>query len=90
MIITYRGIIRNGKVELQGVALPEGVEVLVVAEANLTLQEQQERYGALSAEDWKAPFESYHILTSEGPVEVQADDLTDEALNALIHESRTG
>jgi hypothetical protein len=88
MIATYRGIIRDGKVELQGVKLPEGAEVIVVAEAYLTLQEQGERYASLSDEKWGEPFAAYRALSIKESGEVQEEDLTDEALTAVVHESR--
>lgn len=88
MIATYRGIIRDGKVELTGVALPEGAEVVVVVETHLTLSEQRLRYDALSDEEWRAPFLAYQRITADEPAEVQDSELSDESLNALVHDSR--
>jgi hypothetical protein len=90
MITTYRGIIRDGKVELQGVELPEGAEVIVVTETFSTLQEQAVRFADLSQEEWRTPFTLYRAISKNQPGEAREEDLTDETLNALVHESRTG
>ncbi len=90
MIATYRGFIRDGKIELPGVALPEGAEVVVVVETYVSLHDQEARYDALSTAEWRAPFVAYHGLSASESGSREEHELTDEVLNALVHESRTG
>jgi hypothetical protein len=86
MIATYRGIIRDGKAELHNARLPEGAEVIVVAEAFLTLEEQAERLAVLTLEEWQSPFLLHQSLFQNHPGEAQEEDLTDQAWNTLVHD----
>jgi hypothetical protein len=88
MLASYHGIVRNGRIVLRNVQLPEGAEVIVVVHSQLLLEEQEKRLAALSDEEWSAPFDAYIELAKAFPAEVDIETIGDEELVALVHEAR--
>ncbi|HLF24953.1 MAG TPA: hypothetical protein VJG32_01350 [Anaerolineae bacterium] len=87
---TYQGVVEGGKVRLLNATLPDGVQVVVVAPETLpSIEEQLERLRRLSPEEWRKPFDAIRRAweTSE-PADQEAETLTDDELNALVHEAR--
>ncbi len=88
-LTTYRGVIRDGKVDLTDAILPEGTEVVVVAQQPLpSIEEQKKRLATLSQEEWEAPFKAYQKLIEEYPGELDIDSISDEELVELVHQVR--
>ncbi|MBE2199011.1 MAG: hypothetical protein IAE79_10405 [Anaerolinea sp.] len=89
MLVTYHGIVRRGKVEIAADNIPDGTRVVVVMQQTVsTIEEQQKRLAAMSQQEWEAPFKAYARLTAEYPAEVDIETISDEELNAIIHEVR--
>lgn len=88
-LTTYRGVIRDGKIELKDASLPDGTEVVVVAQQPLpSIAEQKKRLAAIPKEEWEARFDEYDKLLAENPAEKDIDEISDEELVALVHEVR--
>jgi len=88
MLASYHGVVRNGRIILRDIQLPEGAEVIVVVRSQLPLEEQEKRLAALSDEEWSAPFDAYIELAKAFPAEIDIETLEDEELAALVHEAR--
>jgi hypothetical protein len=88
MLASYHGIVRNGRIVLRGIQLPEGAEVIVVVRSQLPLEEQEKRLAALSKKEWLAPFDAYIELAYAFPAEVDIETIGDEELTTLVHEAR--
>lgn len=87
-LTTYRGVYRDGKIELKDASLPEGTEVVVVAQHLPSIEDQKKRLAAIPKEEWEARFDEYDKLLSENPPGKDADAISDEELVALVHEVR--
>jgi hypothetical protein len=89
MLLSYRGVVKDGKVEIEDVALPDGTEVVVVTQSlSLSVAEQKERLAALSAGAWQQPFSDYVQVLRENPAEADITTLSDGDLDELVHEAR--
>lgn len=88
MLASYHGIVRNGRIILRDIQLPEGAEVIVVVRSQLPLEEQEKRLVALSDEEWSAPFDAYIRLVNAFPAEVDIETIGDEELVMLVHGAR--
>jgi hypothetical protein len=89
MLVTYHGIVRNGKVEIEDANLPDGAEVVVITQLPLSsVEEQKRRLSALSGTEWGQPFETYRKLLQEHEAEIDIESLSDEQLNSLVHEAQ--
>jgi hypothetical protein len=88
MLASYYGIVRNGRIVLRDIQLPEGAEVIVVVHSQLPLEEQEERLASLSDEEWAAPFDAYIELAKAFPAQVDIETIEDEELAALVYEAR--
>lgn len=91
VLTTYRGVVEKGVIRLRppSPAPPDGTEVLVVAVQSLpSIEEQERRLAALSAEEWRRPFDEFILLSQAEPAEVDIEDISDEELVALVHEVR--
>jgi hypothetical protein len=89
MLLSYRGVVKDGKVEIEDVALPDGTEVVVVTQSlSLSVAEQKERLAALSAGAWQQPFSDYVQVLRENPAEADITTLSDRDLDELVHEAR--
>jgi hypothetical protein len=89
MLVSYRGIVKNGKVEVTDAQLPDGTEVVVVTQISVSsAEEQKRRLAALSDSEWNRPFETYVRILKENPAEADSDTLSDTELNDLLHEAR--
>jgi len=91
MLISYRGVVENGKVRLRDtVVLPEGAEVIVVTQQPLSLEEQERRLAALHPEEWRRSFDAVRRAWDESePAELEGETLSDDELNAIVHLART-
>ena len=87
---SYQGVVEGGKVRLLNATLPDGVEVVVVAPETLpSIEGQLERLRRLSPEEWREPFDAIRQAWEKSqPAEREGEALTDDELNALIHETR--
>lgn len=88
MLTTYRGIVRNGKIELKDGYLPEGTKVIVAVERLPSIEAQKARFQAMSQEEWEKPFKDYAAFLAAHPPEADINELSDEELVALVHEVR--
>ena len=89
MLTAYRGIVRNGKIELEDASLPDGAEVVVVAqEKSPSLEEQKRRPADIPQEEWEARRDAYDQFLKEHPAEADISELSDEEIVALVHEVR--
>jgi hypothetical protein len=90
MLITYRGVIQDGKVLFPDASeLPDGTEVVVVVEKLYpTVEEQEERMAKLSLREWHAPFQAVIDAKREFPAEVDMETLSDDELVELVHRLR--
>jgi len=91
MLISYRGVVENGKVRLRDtVLLPEGAEVIVVTQQPLSLEEQERRLAALPSEEWHRSFDAVRRAWDESEsAELEGETLSDDELNAIVHLART-
>ena len=89
-LASYQGVVENGVVRLKGATLPDGTKVLVVAvESRLApVDEQVRRLRAIPDEEWRKPFDELVEFAQEHPAEVDIDTISDEELNAIVHEVR--
>ncbi len=89
MLATYHGVVEHGLVRLRDGALPEGAEVVVVVWKPPSVEEQERRLAALSAEEWRKPFEAVRRAWDESaPTELEGESLSDDELNTLVHQAR--
>ncbi len=89
MLLSYRGVVKDGKVEIKDVALPDGTEVVVVTQSlSLSVVEQKERLAALSVGAWQQPFSDYAQVLKENPAEADITTVSDSDLDELVHEAR--
>jgi hypothetical protein len=89
MLVSYHGIVKNGKVELSDVELPDGIEVLVVTQTMPpSVAEQKKRLVALSDSEWRQPFAEYAQILKENPPEDNLTALSESELNHLVHEQK--
>ena len=87
VLTTYHGVLEKGVVRLhQAPPLPDGTEVVVVVAQPLSIQEQERRLAALSSEEWHRPFDEFADIVAQEKAGV--DDVSDDKLVALVHESR--
>jgi len=87
-LVTYRGVIREGKVQLKDAVLPEGAEVLVVTNQLPSVEDQLRRLRAVSDDDWRRGFLEYAQFVEDHPAEADINTLTDDEIVALVHETR--
>jgi hypothetical protein len=86
MLLSYRGVVKDGKVEIKDVALPDGTEVVVVTQSlSLSVAEQKKRLATLSGSAWQRPFGDYVQVLKENPAEADIAALSDTDLNELVH-----
>lgn len=90
MLVTYRGIIQNGKVLFRDASgLPDGTEVVVVVERPYpSVEEQEDRLSRLTVREWQAPFNALSTAIEENPAEADLETVSDEELNELVHRLR--
>jgi hypothetical protein len=89
MLLSYRGVVKDGKIEIKRVTLPDGAEVVVVTQSlSLSVAEQKERLTALSDSAWREPFSDYVQALKENPAEADIAALSDADLNDLVHDAR--
>jgi hypothetical protein len=90
MLVSYRGVVgKDGAVRLLDAALPFGVQVVVVAQEQLSVEEQIKRLEALSPELWRKPFEAvHHAWEQSEPAELEDEALSDDELVTLVHQAR--
>lgn len=89
MLVTIRGVVRDGKVELPNSYWPDGTEVVVVAQQTfLSLEEQIQRFNDMPLTEWQAQFDAYIKFADEHPAEEDIDSISDEELLAIVHEVR--
>jgi hypothetical protein len=77
-LVTYRGVVKEGKVQLKDIILPDGTEVVIVANQPVSINE------------WRKPFEEYFALADAFPGEQDINELSDEELVELVKEAREG
>jgi len=87
MLVTIRGVVRDGKVDLQETGLPDGTEVVILTEKLPSIEAQKRRLEALSQAEWEGPFLEYIKLSEEYPDE-DISKLSDEEIVAIIHDVR--
>jgi hypothetical protein len=87
---SYQGVVEGGKVRLLNARLPDGVKVVVVAPEPLpSIEEQSERLRSLSADEWRKPFAAIRQAWEKTEsAELEGEALSDDDLNALVHEAR--
>ena len=89
MLMSYRGIVKKGRIQLQEmVTLPEGAEVLIVISPLESLEAQERRLDALSAEEWQAPFDAFIEVVSQESTEINIDSMGDQELVDVVHQVR--
>jgi hypothetical protein len=88
MLVSYRGVVKNGKVEIPEAHLPDGSEVLVVAQTFSSIADQQERLASLSDAEWQRPFIAYSNALKENPAEADLSELPEQAINELIYPAK--
>ena len=90
-LASYQGVVQDGVIRLREARLPEGTRVLVVAvEAKtLPIEEQIRRVQAIPSDEWRKPFDDYIAFADQHPAEVDIDTVSDEELDAIVHEVRT-
>lgn len=87
MLVSYHGIVKNGKVEITNAHLPDGTEVVIVTQSPLlSVEEQKKRLATLSEKEWRQPFEVYAQILKENAAEADIAALSDTELNDLLHE----
>jgi hypothetical protein len=89
-LTSYRGEVHNGLIHLQNGKLPEGAKVLVVAVEGQTVsvEERVRRLEAIPLDEWRKPFDEYAEFARRHPAEVDIDSISDEELDAIVHEVR--
>jgi predicted DNA-binding antitoxin AbrB/MazE fold protein len=87
---SYQGVVQNGVIRLRDIRLPEGTAVLVVvAEAQTSsVEEQVRRLQAVPLEERQRRFDMLAERAEQYQAEVDIDTVSDEELNAIIHEVR--
>jgi len=89
-LASYQGVVRDGVIRLRSGRLPEGTKVLVVAVESklLPLDEQIRRLEAVAPGERRQAFEDFVAFADQHPAEVDIDTISDEELDALVHEVR--
>ncbi len=88
-LASYQGVVQDGVIRLRDARLPEGTPVLVVAEAQtLPVEEQVRRLQAIPPDEWRKPFDELMARASQRQADVDIDTISDEELDALVHEVR--
>ncbi len=89
-LASYQGVVQDGVIRLRDVRLPEGTKVVVVAVETQTLpvEEQVRRLQAMPPDEWRKPFDEYIEFADQHPAEVDIDTISDEELDAIVHEVR--
>ena len=89
-LTSYEGVVQDGMIRLRDVRLPEGTKVLVVAVETKTLlvEEQVRRLQTIPLEEWRKPFDAYIEFADKHPAEVDIDTISDDELDAIVHEVR--
>ena len=89
-LASYQGVVQDGVIRLRDARLPEGTKVLVVAVEStlLPLDEQIRRLEAMSPEERSKAFDDFIAFADQHPAEVDIDTISDEELNAIVHEVR--
>jgi hypothetical protein len=89
MLLTYRGVVKNGRVEIENARLPEGMKVVVVTHAALpSAAEQREKLATLSDSEWREPFEAYARTLRDSSAEAEIESLSDAELDELVHKAK--
>ena len=89
-LTSYQGVVQNGVIRLRDVRLPEGAQVVVVVAETQTLSvdEQLQRLQARPLDDRQRRFDELADHMSQHQAEVDIDTVSDEELDALVHEVR--
>lgn len=88
-LTTYRGIVRDGKIIIQDANLPNGLEVIVVAQQlPVSLEAQKRRLAAVPQDQWESHLDAYDQFLKENPAEADFNDLEDEEIVTIVHEVR--
>ena len=88
-LTTYRGIVRDGKIIIQDADLPNGLEVIVVAQQlPVSLEAQKRRLAAIPQDEFENRLDEYDQFLKEHPAEADISDLSDEEIVKLVHEVR--
>ena len=89
MTANYEGVVENGVIRLRGATLPEGTKVVVVYSRDLSVEEQLARLNAMSLEERQRAFDQFTEFARQHPAEADIDKLSDEELDAIVHEVRS-
>jgi hypothetical protein len=89
-LTSYQGEVHNGVVRLQNGKLREGAKVIIVAveDQTLSVDEQLRRLESIPLNEWRRPFDEYVEFARQHPAEVDIDTISDEELDAIVHEVR--
>jgi predicted DNA-binding antitoxin AbrB/MazE fold protein len=87
-LTSYQGVVQNGVIRLRDVHLPEGAQVVVVVASTLPVEEQVRRLQAVPLEERQQRFDTLAERAEQYQAEVEIDTVSDEELNAIVHEVR--
>lgn len=88
-LTTYRGIVRDGKIILQDADLPNGLEVIIVAQQlPVSVEAQKRRLAAMTQDEWEGRLDEYDQFLNTHPAAEDSSHLEDEDIVAIVHEAR--
>jgi hypothetical protein len=87
-LTSYQGVVHNGVIRLRDVRLPEGAQVVVVVASALPVEEQVSRLQAIPPAERQRRFDTLAERAEQYQAEVDVDTVSDEELDAIIHEAR--
>ena len=88
MLATFQGVVEHGQIRWIGVAPPDG-EVVVVAHAWPSVEQQLARLAAIPLEERHRAFDEFARQAEQAPApQVDVDSVSDKELVAIVHEVR--
>jgi len=80
LVMAYEAVVENGHIRAPA-GMPDGMQVYIVVPA------VRQRPASGTAE-WHQPFEAFEAFVREHPAPAEVDALSDDELNAIVHEAR--
>ena len=80
LVMAYEAVVEQGVVRVPS-NIPDGLRVYIV----VPVAQQQPAPGTA---EWRKPFEAFETFARRHPAPVNIDELSDQELNAIVHEAR--
>ncbi|MBI4769081.1 MAG: hypothetical protein HY784_01360 [Chloroflexi bacterium] len=81
-IMAYEAVVEHGHIRAPA-GIPDGIQVYIVVPA-------VRKRPAPGTAEWRQPFDAFDAFVHRAPAPLSIDTLSDEELNAIVHEARGG